>query len=164
MVLTWGGSGSEPSENGVSTDQVSQHLSLPGFDDFIMTTFSPLCWAVPSNPNFDPKDAQGKQVLGEAAALQKAIYTKTGEKYLSYLRDIELRGMGMDGVTIDKYLGVLCNAETKAFQAFFRVDMRLQASPSSNTDHGTGSCAKKHQMIGHLGMGCDGGNCIAGVW
>jgi len=86
-----------------------------------MTTFSPLCWAVPSNPNFDPKDAQGKQVLGEAAALQKAIYTKMGQEYLTYLKDVELSGMGMNSATINEYLSALSQSDTKAFQQFFKV-------------------------------------------
>lgn len=116
MVQTWGGSGAEALENGVP-----QQLKLPGFDNFMMTTFSPLCWAVPSNPNFDPKDAQGKQVLGEAAALQKVIYAQIGQVFLDYLRNVELSGMGMDAGTINEYLGTLCNADTKAFQQFFKV-------------------------------------------
>ena len=94
---------------------------LPGFDQFIMTTFSPLCWAIPSNPSFDSKDAQGKQVLGEAAVLQKGIYSKTGQAYLAYLRDVELSGMGMDSGTIEEYLGALCNFDIKGFQRFFQV-------------------------------------------
>ena len=134
MVLTWGGSGPEASENGVSLNQVSQQSQLPGFDNFMMTTFSPLCWAVPSNPNFDSKDAQGKQVLGEAAALQKAIYAKTGQNYLDYLRDVELSGMGMDNHTINEYLSILCNAETKAFQQFFKVNLQPEASLCGYTD------------------------------
>ena len=88
-----------------------------------MTTFSPLCWAIPSNPNFDPKDAQGKQVLGEAAALQKAILTKTGQEYLNYLRDVELSGMGMDSGTISEYLSTLYSADIKVFQQFFKVGL-----------------------------------------
>ncbi|KAL6715704.1 pre-tRNA nuclear export protein [Lecanora helva] len=123
MVLTWGGSGSETSVNGVPLSQVSPHSKLPGFDRYMMTTFSPLCWAIPSNPNFDPKDAQGKQVLGEAAALQKAIFTKTGDEYLNYLRDVELSGMGMDSGTMSEYLSTLYNADTKAFQQFFKVNL-----------------------------------------
>ena len=62
-------------------------------------------------------------MLGEAAALQKAIYTKTGQEYLTWLRDSELSGMGMDMGTIDEYLRVLCTSDTKEFQQFFKVRM-----------------------------------------
>ena len=123
MVLTWGGSSSEKSGNGVSPAQGPSQSKLPGFDSFMMTTFSPLCWAIPSNPNFDPKDAQGKQVLGEAAALQKAILIKTGQEYLNYLRDVELSSMGMDSGTISEYLSTLYNADIKVFQHFFKVEL-----------------------------------------
>jgi len=153
MVLTWGGSGTEGS-NGATPGQ-SPLPKLPGFNQFMMTTFSPLCWAVPSNPNFDPKDTQGKQVLGEAAALQKAIYTKTGQEYLTYLKDVELSGMGMDSVTVNEYLIALSHPDTKTFQQFFKVNPFRLMFLFKFTDFASEPCAK-NQMI-HLsaldGMG-----------
>ncbi len=124
MVLTWGGSGTQATNGDISGQSLQP--KLPGFNQFMMTTFSPLCWAVPSNPNFDPKDAQGKQVLGEAAALQKAIYTKTGQEYLTYLKDVELSGMGMNSATTNEYLSALSQSDTKAFQQFFKVTLFRQ--------------------------------------
>lgn len=124
MVYTWGGPDLELSSSTTGNGQVSNgspQPRLPGFDRFMLTTFSPLCWAIPSNSSFDPKDAQGKQVLGEAAVLQKAILAKTGQEYLTWLRDVELSGMGMDSGTIDEYLRALCNNDTKGFQRFFQV-------------------------------------------
>ena len=119
MVLTWGGPDivHDPGTaiNGVSAQK------MEGFDIFMMTRFSPLCWALPSNPAYDTKDAQGKQVLNEAACLQKAIYQKTGQQYLTYLRDVELRGMGMNDDTIDEYLRALSTSDSKAFQGYFKV-------------------------------------------
>lgn len=144
MVLTWGGTGAEGS-NGGGSDQSSQP-KLPGFNQFMMATFSPLCWAVPSNPNFDPKDAQGKQVLGEAAALQKAIYTKTGQEYLTYLKDVELSGMGMDSVTINEYLGALSQPDTKAFQQFFKVRHSYFTLQYLDTETASGSRAENEIM------------------
>ena len=120
MVLTWGGTESEAADN--ATDpEVEGQSKLPGFDYFMMTTFSPICWAVPTNPNFDAKDAQSKQVLGEAASLQKAIYTKTGQRYIIYLRDVELSGMGLETGIINGYVHALCHSDTKSFQQFFKV-------------------------------------------
>lgn len=124
MVFTWGGLDLQLQSSAVGDGNVSYgspQPKLPGFDRFMMTAFSPTCWAIPSNPSFDPKDAQGKQVLGEAAALQKAIYTKTGQEYLTWLREAELSGMGMDRGTIDEYLRALCTLDTKEFQHFFKV-------------------------------------------
>ena len=125
MVFTWGGLDLQLQPSAVGDGNASYgspQPKIPGFDRFMMTTFSPTCWAIPSNPNFDPKDAQGKQVLSEAAALQKAIYTKTGQEYLTWLREAELSGMGMDSGTIDEYLHALCTSDTKEFQHFFKVD------------------------------------------
>lgn len=124
MVSTWGGPDIEVQLSALANGHVNDRTSeakLPGFDRFMLTTLSPICWAIPSNPGFDPKDAQGKQALGEAAALQKAIYGKTGQEYLNWLRDVELCGMGMDSGTIDEYLRALCNSDTKGFQQFFKV-------------------------------------------
>ena len=111
MVMTWGGP---------DTQAGSPQPTLPGFDRFMIERFSPLCWALPSQTNFDPKDAQGRQAMGEAAGLQKAIYSKTGEEYLSFLRNSELSSMGMDAGTVDDYLRALSNSDTKAFKQFFQ--------------------------------------------
>ena len=124
MVVAWGGPDLElPSSTSTNVNMASSKSQpkLPGFDSFMMTTFSPVCWAIPSNSNFDPKDAQGQLVLAEAAVLQKAIYAKTGQTYLTYLRDMELSGMGMDSGTTEEYLNALCNFDTKGFQRFFQV-------------------------------------------
>jgi exportin-T len=118
MVRTWGGPDIAPST--LSSPAVPQP-TLPGFDHFMLERFSPLSWALPSNPSFNAKDAQSKQVLGEAASMQKAIYTKTGQEYLNWLRDVELPGMGMAGVAIEEYLGALSGFETKRFRQFFQV-------------------------------------------
>lgn len=73
------------------------------------------------NPNFNPKDAQGKQVLGEAAGLQKAIYVKNGHDYITWLREVELKGMGIDGNTIEEYVRALVTLDAKGFRQFFQV-------------------------------------------
>ncbi|KAG8526816.1 uncharacterized protein KY384_008245 [Bacidia gigantensis] len=124
MVSTWGGPdivpqlpttkpGTLPNGEGKSR--------LEGFDQFMMTRFSPLCWAIPSNSYFDSKDAQGRQVLTEAAALQKAIYSKCGQDYSTYLRNIELSGMGMNNQSIEEYLNALNSMDLRGFQQYFKV-------------------------------------------
>lgn len=127
MVMTWGGPGLPPQENG-ATAVARPQPTLPGFDRFIMERFSPLCWAMPSNPNFNSKDAQARQALGEAAGLQKSIYIKTGEQYLTWLRDVELRNMGMGDGDIQEYLNTLRNADVKVFRQYFQV----RWSPTQN--------------------------------
>ena len=123
MISTWGGPDvvSQPNSNQTMTlTNGDAKLKLPGFDQFMITRFSPLCWALPSNPSFDSKDAQSKQVLAEAAMLQKAIYNKNGQEYLTYLRT-ELNGLGMDEGIIGEYLNALSNLDTKGFQQYFKV-------------------------------------------
>ena len=145
MVSTWGG----PDIEVYMSTSVNENPQpkLPGFDRFMMTIFSPLCWAIPSNSSFDPKDAQGQLVLGEAAKLQKAIYAKTGQAYLTYLRDIELSGMGMDNATIEEYLNALCSLDTKGFQRFFQVCIVSFEPYISLTDITSESCAERYSMI-----------------
>ena len=83
--------------------------------------FSPLCWALPSNPDFDPMDAQAKQVLAEAAHLQMVICSRTGYQHLTWLRDVELRGMGMDEETVNEYMQAVGTTDLKRFRQYFQV-------------------------------------------
>ena len=55
----------------------------------------------------------------EAAGLQKVIYHKVGNPYVTYLRDNELRSMGMDDSMINDYLQKLSTSEMKGFKNYF---------------------------------------------
>ena len=151
MVFTWGGpdlTSQHPTQTNGAIPSGSLQPKLPGFDRFMMERFSPLCWAMPTNPNFDSKDAQGRQVLGEAAGLQKAIYTKTGQDYLTWLRDVELNGMGMESGVVEEYLGALCNADMKGFQRFFQVCIPFAVDFVINcSDPRLESRSKEYQVI-----------------
>lgn len=123
MVGVWGGPDVVPISQ-QQTDRAASTTAQPslhGFDRFMITHFSPLCWAILSNPDFNSKDAQGKQALGEAAILQKTIFTKTGQSYFTYLRDVELRNMGMGDDSIHEYLNALGGLDAKGFRQFFQV-------------------------------------------
>ncbi|KAM5458124.1 pre-tRNA nuclear export protein [Microsporum audouinii] len=119
MSSLWGGPDIVPPANGATTTQ--PETALPGFAQFMITRFSPLCWALPMNSSFNPKDAQAKQVLGEAAAMQKVIYSKTGPEYLQWLRNSEFPGMGMGTDLINEYLSSLEQLDVKAFRQFFQA-------------------------------------------
>lgn len=124
MVNTWGGPDIQAQAATPQGNSLAPQATIPqlhGFDRFMMTEFSPICWALATHPNFNSQDAQTKQVLGEAANLQKAIYAKTGDKYLAWLRDYELSGMGMDSVLIEEYLRELSTSDVKGFRQFFQV-------------------------------------------
>ncbi|KAL1984008.1 hypothetical protein VTN96DRAFT_9693 [Rasamsonia emersonii] len=117
MASAWGGPDiSATPSNGVTTTQAA----LPGFNQFMFTRFSPLCWALPSTPSFNPKDAQARQVLAEAGGLQHTIYSKTGAEYVEYLRTRELPSMGMGSDLIDEYLNALTQLDMKGFRGFFQ--------------------------------------------
>ena len=117
MSSLWGGPDITHPSNG---DLASQPV-LPGFAHFMITRFSPLCWALPTTASFNPKDAQAKQVLAEAATLQKIIYAKTGPEYIEWLRGTELPSMGMGGGLVDEYVGSLELLDIKNFRQFFQV-------------------------------------------
>lgn len=118
MAIAWGGPDIAPdSANGAHAVQPA----LPGFSQFMITRFSPLCWALPANPSFNSKDAQAKQVLAEAGGLQRTIYCKTGMEYAEYLRTQELPGMGMGADLIDEFVNALGQSDYRGFRQFFPV-------------------------------------------
>ncbi|EFE31686.1 uncharacterized protein ARB_01285 [Trichophyton benhamiae CBS 112371] len=136
MSSLWGGPDIVAPVNGTNTTQ--QETALPGFAQFMITRFSPLCWALPMNSSFNSKDAQAKQVLGEAAAMQKVIYSKTGPEYLQWLRTSELPGMGMGEDLINEYVSSLEQLDVKAFRQFFqRFPPSVPFIPSSITSDRT---------------------------
>ncbi|EXJ88246.1 hypothetical protein A1O1_05176 [Capronia coronata CBS 617.96] len=119
MCTVWGGPDVVSATGQASGDARAPQPALPGFDQFMITRFSPLCWALPTNPSFNSKDAQARQALAEAAGLQKTIYSKTGQQYLTWLQEKELRTMGMNDALINEYLQKLATLEPKAFKTFF---------------------------------------------
>lgn len=119
MCTVWGGPDVVSANGQANSESPVPQPALPGFDQFMMTRFSPLCWALPTNPAFNSKDAQARQALAEAAGLQKTIYTKTGQHYLTWLQEKELRTMGMNDTLINEYLQKLATLEPKAFKTFF---------------------------------------------
>lgn len=132
MSVVWGGPDTVPQtpSSSLPTSAASAQPALPGFDRFMLTRFSPLCWVLPTTPGFNPKDAQAKQVLAEAAGLQKTIYVKQGQAYITWLRDVELRGMGMGADTVQEYLRALASLDLKGFRQFFQVRPALPSSYS----------------------------------
>lgn len=115
MTLVWGG----PDLAIPPSQGQAPAPTVPGFDTFIVQRFSPLAWSLLSSPNFNPKDAQARSVLGEAATLQWSILRKTGTEYERHLRDNEMRAMGFPDTVIDEYLKQLYSKEVKDFKKFF---------------------------------------------
>ena len=118
MGLIWGGP-DVVSADPAQANGANPSPTLPGFDQFMVARFSPLCWALPATPSFNPKDAQSRLVLQEAATLQKNIYLKTGQAYLTWLRDQELRNMGMGDPMIEEYIGKLATLDAKDWRRYW---------------------------------------------
>ena len=121
MCSTWGGPDVVATPGQVNGVSPTPQPALPGLDRFMITRFSPLCWALPATPSFNARDAQARQVLAEAANLQKVIYAKTGQDYLTYLRNDELRNTGMNDEMINDYLSKLTGLDAKGFRTFFQA-------------------------------------------
>ncbi|KAI5293882.1 pre-tRNA nuclear export protein [Ascosphaera acerosa] len=101
--------------------QAQEAVTIPGFQQFMISRFSPLCWSLPMSGAFNAKDALSKHALAEAATLQKTIYTKIGQQYLDYLTSQELPGMGMGQELAGEYVTALASLDTKQFKVFFQV-------------------------------------------
>ena len=131
MAMVWGGPDIVASHGSV-TGAMPQPV-IPGFDRFMMERFSPLVWELPGNAEFNPKDAQAAQVLGEAGHLHVSIYMKTGQAYASYLEATELRNVGLDADRTRDYISALSSPDSKIFRRYFKVLARhdVQAFPTN---------------------------------
>ena len=72
---------------------------------------------------FNPKDAQGRGVLGEIGALQKMLYLKLGDAYLIGLKERILPAIGLQAGA-DEFCGALQRMEAKEFKNFLQVTIR----------------------------------------
>ena len=114
MCSTWGG----PDIPNIANNSATPNPRLPNFDQFMITRLTPITWGVMTRPAFDAKDAQSVRSLSEIAVLQQTILSKTGQKYLSWLRDSELPRLGMQEAGIDEYLNALMRTDSKSFKNF----------------------------------------------
>jgi len=93
----WGG----PNIATLSAQPISSNVppqpAFPGFDRFLIERFHPICWEALREPQFQPGDAQAKQVLNEIAGLEQMVYLKTGDMFLQHLQQVFFPSMGLDG-------------------------------------------------------------------
>lgn len=95
--------------------------AFPGFDLFLIERFHPLCWDVLREPSFRPSDAQAKQVLNEIAALEQAIYTKTGDLFLRHLQDEFFPALGVGPADAEGFIKALAGSpDRKGLSVFLQ--------------------------------------------
>ncbi|KAH6687421.1 armadillo-type protein [Plectosphaerella plurivora] len=96
VANVWGGPnvatvGENPTTTGSPTPVI------PGFDQFMIDRFHPLCWEVLRDAQFKPAtDAQSKQVLNEISGLEQIIYLKTGDLFIQSLRTSLFPALNID--------------------------------------------------------------------
>ncbi|KAI9798068.1 MAG: pre-tRNA nuclear export protein [Piccolia ochrophora] len=108
---------SSPTANGAAV--ASNNTSLPGFSRFMIERFTPVSWTFPATLTFNPKDAQARQVLGEAATLQRTIFAKTGEDFVRYLREVWFPSLRLSEDRVVEFLQALESRDPRGFKTFF---------------------------------------------
>lgn len=112
MLLVWG--------NGtVKEDQYQAGASVPGFEQFTLQHISRITWEIPTKPNFNPRDAQMRGILGDLATVQQAIQNVYKDMYVQFLAEQYLPSIGLPQEYINEYLNKLSNANPKQFKSFY---------------------------------------------
>jgi exportin-T len=104
MTDLWGGPNIATCGPRAEASNLPPQPTFPGFDRFLIERFHPVCWEALREPQFQPGDAQAKQVLNEIAGLEQIIYMKTGDMFLQHLRLEFFPAMGVDATEFIKYM------------------------------------------------------------
>lgn len=128
MVEAWGGPDVFSPSRTNNANTAAPSPSLPGFDNFMISRFSPLTWSVMTNPSFHPKEPTTAKVVQEIATLQQAILTKTGAAYITSLQQKELPDIGLQPAVIEEYLRSIATMNGREFKLW--LTKFLQQGPS----------------------------------
>jgi exportin-T len=125
MAVLWGG----PDVATVSNDPVNSTTTpspaFPGFDQFLIERFNPICWEVLQNPEFPAHDAQAKQVLTEIAGLEQTIYMKTGGMFIEHLERSYFPPLGVDGTIFIR--SMTTSSDRRVFANFLQGFLKQRA-------------------------------------
>lgn len=111
MTAVWGGPDVATIAKQPTPPSGSPAPLIPGFDQFILQRFHPVCWEVLRDSSFNPSDAQTRQVMNEIVQLEQTIYMKTGDVFIQDLRATLFPSLGIDGAEFLQYLAT----DRKAF-------------------------------------------------
>ncbi|ODQ51343.1 Xpo1-domain-containing protein [Saitoella complicata NRRL Y-17804] len=113
MVATWGG----PNKTTAITNQLVGQ-DLPGFQRIMYEIMTPVCFEVPSKPEFNPRDAQAQLLLFEIASLQKAMFEQKGDTFIVALQNY-LVSINFPQPTAAEYIQSLRTMDLRDFRKFF---------------------------------------------
>lgn len=109
------------SGSGGGGDGTEEKLEAPGFYQFMYEHILRITFEVPMKPTFDLQDGQSVLVLGEIAGLQKAIASKQGDTFLSYLNQVYLPSIHCPPELAQEYIHALQQLDAKQFKKYFQV-------------------------------------------
>lgn len=115
MAAIWGGPDLATISANPTAPVGTPSPAIPGFDQFMIERFHSVCWEVMQDPQFKPEDAQTKQVLTEIAALEQAIYKKTGDVFIQNVQNQLFPSLGIDGT---EFLRSLTSTDKKTFSGY----------------------------------------------
>ena len=92
---------------------------IPGFEAYIYDRLLPLCFEVPSNAAFRPKDGQSQLVMAEIATLFRSIVFARGQEALDRLQNGYLPSLGCPPATAADFVTQLTTLESKNFRRWF---------------------------------------------
>lgn len=117
MADIWGGPNIVALGSASAPPTTSPSPAFPGFDQFLIERFHPICWDVLRESSFNPaRDAQAKQVLNEIAGLEQVIYLKAGDMFVNHLQQAFFPGLGVDGSEFIEKMKT--SADRKVFAGF----------------------------------------------
>lgn len=125
MSAVWGG----PDVANISANPTAPSGTpspvIPGFDQFLLDRFHPVCWEVIQDPEFRPmSDAQSRQVLNEIAGVEQVIYLKTGERFIHHLQTQVFPALGIDG---DGFLrSMTTSTDKKVFAKYLQDTLKTR--------------------------------------
>lgn len=122
MAALWGGPDVATVSNNAVSSQATPSPAFPGFDQFLIERFNPVCWDVLRNPEFPPQDAQAKQVLNEIAGLEQTIYMKTGGMFIEHLERSFFPSLGVDGTAFIR--SMTTSSDRRAFAGFLQAFLK----------------------------------------
>jgi exportin-T len=122
MAILWGGPDVATVSNEPASSQTTPSPAFPGFDQFLIERFNPVCWDVLRNPEFPPHDAQAKQVLNEIAGLEQTIYLKTGGMFIEHLERSFFPSLGVDGTAFIR--SMTTSSDRRVFAGFLQAFLK----------------------------------------